>query len=150
MVLVPFTVTIPSDECDPQLPQKLQGEWPAILRWMIDGAVVWQQQGLAVPDKVKAASLEYLDAEDTLGEFVADNVIPARGVGVSVAEMYQRFTDWQKASGLATVWSKPAMTKALKERGFQSTRLNAKTRGFPDVQLSTMPVDYRAAKNGDL
>ncbi|MDO8864133.1 phage/plasmid primase, P4 family [Haliea sp. E1-2-M8] len=149
VVLVPFTVTIPADERDPELPQKLQEEWPAILRWMVDGAVAWQRQGLAVPDSVKAASLEYLDSEDTLGEFVADNLITAPGCGVTHAAMYKRFTEWQRASGLSNVWSKIAMTKALKERGLQAARGGAGTRGFSDVRLSTMPSDYRAAKNGE-
>ncbi|MDO8864045.1 phage/plasmid primase, P4 family [Haliea sp. E1-2-M8] len=149
VVLVPFSVTIPADERDPELPQKLQDEWPAILRWMVDGAVDWQRQGLAVPDSVKAASLEYLDAEDTLGEFLADNLIHAPGSRVSIAAMYERFTDWQRANGLSNVWSKIAMTKALKERGHQAVRLDAGTRGFSDVRLSTMPNDYKAAKNGE-
>ncbi len=37
--LIPFNVTIPKDERDPDLPEKLQAEWPGILAWAIDGAV---------------------------------------------------------------------------------------------------------------
>ena len=33
LLLVPFTVQIPPDERDPDLPRKLKAEWPAILRW---------------------------------------------------------------------------------------------------------------------
>ena len=43
--LIPFTVTIPPDERDPDLPEKLKAEWPAILRWAIDGCLDWQQRG---------------------------------------------------------------------------------------------------------
>ena len=38
LLLVPFTVQIPPDERDPRLAEKLKAEWPAILRWCIDGA----------------------------------------------------------------------------------------------------------------
>ena len=44
--LIPFTVEIPEDERDKDLPEKLRKEWPAILRWMIDGCIAWQRDGL--------------------------------------------------------------------------------------------------------
>ena len=42
MLLVPFTVQIPPEERDQDLPQKLKAEWPAILRWMFDGCLEWR------------------------------------------------------------------------------------------------------------
>src|SRR5215208_3391713 len=47
--LIPFTVTIPREERDLELGQKLKPEWPGILAWMIDGCMDWQRQGLAAP-----------------------------------------------------------------------------------------------------
>ena len=44
-LLVRFTVCIPPAERDPQLADKLKAEWPAILRWMIDGCVEWWRDG---------------------------------------------------------------------------------------------------------
>jgi tetratricopeptide (TPR) repeat protein len=40
---VPFTVHIPEAERDPDLPGKLETEWPAILHWAIDGCLEWQR-----------------------------------------------------------------------------------------------------------
>jgi phage/plasmid-associated DNA primase len=37
--LIPLTVTIPPAERDPNLLEKLKTEWPAILRWAIDGCL---------------------------------------------------------------------------------------------------------------
>ena len=34
---------------DPQLEEKLKAEWPAILRWMIEGCLDWQANGLVGP-----------------------------------------------------------------------------------------------------
>jgi len=62
--LIPFTVTIPPEERDPDLGEKLKAEWPAILQWMIDGCLDWQEQGLAPPDAVTAATDAYLEAQD--------------------------------------------------------------------------------------
>ena len=37
--LVPFTVQIPEAEQDTELPENLKTEWPAILRWAIEGCL---------------------------------------------------------------------------------------------------------------
>ena len=47
--LIPFTVTIPTAERDPELLEKLKTERPGILHWMIEGCLRWQQHGLAPP-----------------------------------------------------------------------------------------------------
>src|SRR5262249_26134045 len=54
--LIPFTVTIPAEERDPGLLEKLKTERPGILHWMIEGCLQWQQHGLAPPAVVTAAT----------------------------------------------------------------------------------------------
>ena len=56
LLLVPFTVQIPPAERDTDLPRKLEAEWPAILRWCLDGCLEWQRDGLAPPEIVRAAT----------------------------------------------------------------------------------------------
>lgn len=68
--LVPFTVTIPPDERDPDLADKLRAEWPGILAWMIDGATEWLESGLAAPETVTAATAAYLESEDALSAWI--------------------------------------------------------------------------------
>ena len=65
MLLVPFLIQIPVEERDPDLPEKLKAEWPAILRWMIDGCLEWQRIGLAPPKIVTEATEEYFADQDT-------------------------------------------------------------------------------------
>ena len=64
LLLVPFTVQIPPEERDPDLPTKLKVEWPAILRWMLDGCLGWQRTGLAAPKMVTDATDEYFNDQD--------------------------------------------------------------------------------------
>jgi len=73
--LIPFTVTIPPEERDPGLSEKLKAEWPAILRWMIAGCLEWQRQGLNPPEKVLAATEDYLASEDAIGLWLSDMCI---------------------------------------------------------------------------
>jgi putative DNA primase/helicase len=68
--LIPFTVTIPVEERDKELGDKLRTEWPGILQWMLDGCVDWQERGLAPPEIVTAATTAYLDAQDTVAAWL--------------------------------------------------------------------------------
>jgi len=70
MLLIPFTTTIPENEVDPQLFEKLKAEGPQILRWMLEGCIDWQISGLNPPAAVIAATDEYLAAEDAVGLFL--------------------------------------------------------------------------------
>ena len=57
--LIPFTVTIPEEERDKRLLQKLKDELPGILAWAVEGCLEWQQYGLGMPEEVKQAVKEY-------------------------------------------------------------------------------------------
>jgi putative DNA primase/helicase len=47
--LIPFTVTIPPEQRDENLGEKLKAELPGILAWMIQGCLDWQERGLDPP-----------------------------------------------------------------------------------------------------
>ena len=49
---------------DRKLTTTLKGEGPGILRWMIDGCLDWQKNGLIRPASVKRDTEEYLDSQD--------------------------------------------------------------------------------------
>jgi hypothetical protein len=51
--LVPFTLTIPPEERDELLPEKLKAELPGILNWMIEGCIDWLERGLAPPEALQ-------------------------------------------------------------------------------------------------
>jgi putative DNA primase/helicase len=70
--LVPFTVTIPEEKRDPELTDKLRDEWPGILAWMVEGALIWQEQGLRPPEAVTSATKAYLEAEDALSAWLEE------------------------------------------------------------------------------
>jgi hypothetical protein len=64
--LIPFAVTVPEAERDPDLAEKLKEEWPGVLAWLIKGCLEWQAEGLQPPQAVRAATEAYLSAEDSL------------------------------------------------------------------------------------
>ena len=70
--LIPFTVTIPPEERDDTLGEKLQAELPGILAWMIEGCTIWQKQGLNPPRVVTDATAAYLESEDAIAAWIED------------------------------------------------------------------------------
>jgi putative DNA primase/helicase len=70
--LIPFKVTIPKEERDPDLGKKMQAEWPGILRWAIEGCLAWQRDGLSPPDAVRQATSDYLADEDSIAAWLAE------------------------------------------------------------------------------
>jgi len=69
--LVPFTVTIPENERDPNLDAKLRAEAEGILAWAVRGCILWQEKRLSPPEAVVAATNQYRQEQDTFGQFVA-------------------------------------------------------------------------------
>jgi putative DNA primase/helicase len=68
--LVVFGVRIEKE--DPDLPAKLLKELSGILNWIIEGALLWQKEGLGRPPEVTEATDEYRRSEDRLGQFFTE------------------------------------------------------------------------------
>jgi len=62
----------PPKAVDRWLGDKLMDERAEILRWVIEGAVQWYQQGLCPPESVLKASESYLEDEDTFGIWLGE------------------------------------------------------------------------------
>lgn len=97
--LIPFLVTIPDFQRDPQLVDKLKSEAGAILRWMVDGCMQWQQRGLCPPDAVVHATSGYRAESDTVGRFITECCTRADGVFVMKGELHQAYVEWCTQSG---------------------------------------------------
>ena len=119
--LIPFTVTISTEERDKQLADKLKEEWSGILVWMIEGCRQWQREGLAPPAVVTDATQGYLEAQDMLSEFLDWHCIcEPKGRAVS-SKLYSRWKTWMEERG-----EKPgrqrAFLDALEQKGFKRER----------------------------
>lgn len=122
--LVPFTVTIPDLEQDRMLPEKLRGERPGILRWLVQGCLAWQREGLRPPDAVRVATAEYRAEQDALGAFLAECCVAETGATVAIKELYVRYAEWC-AEARETPVTKRELGALLEERGFEPDRTKA-------------------------
>lgn len=96
---VPFGVTIPAEERDDALGERLRTELSGILRWCVEGCLAWQVKGLAEPSSVTGATAEYRDEMDALGQFFAECCETRSGSKTKGADLYTAYTNWAKANG---------------------------------------------------
>jgi P4 family phage/plasmid primase-like protien len=136
MHLVPFTNKPPVVDMD--LEQKLLGESPGILAWMIRGCAEWQKRGLAAPESVTAATEEYFEEEDTFGAWIEERLVYDGESFTSAADLYQSWNEFAHARG-EWVGTIKRLSSNLKARGIPAVR-TAKERGFAGLKLNP---DYK-------
>lgn len=136
VLLAPFLQVIPPKERDLDLPEKLRAEHPAILRWMIDGALAYQCDGLKPPASALAATKAYLDAEDTLGQWLDERCVQHHKVDwTALKSLYADWTAWCGERGQRPGTAR-TLSKALDERGLthEKRRFGA---GFCGIGLAS-------------
>jgi putative DNA primase/helicase len=134
LLLVPFTVRIPPGERDPDMAERLWGECAAILRWCLDGCLLWQRDGLAPPACVRAATDEYFRGQDTFGQWLEDATEDADDQAFT--RMSALFSSWKAWCEERNI--KPGSTMALsgmlEDRGYEKRReSHTGQRGFARV-----------------
>jgi putative DNA primase/helicase len=132
--LIPFTVTIPTEERDPKLAEKLQAEWPGILQWMIDGCLEWQRIGLAAPAIVVEATKDYLDSEDAVKVWLEDHCRPKSDQFELRSTLYSRWKAWTAATGEDPRNAKWLYSRLESHPGV-FPRIRQGARGFIGLQL---------------
>lgn len=115
--LIPCEVTIPEDQQDRKLLEKLRGELPGVLAWAVRGCLEWQREGLRAPEEVRVATEAYRNDEDGLAQFLADCCRTGPSLRVKSADLYGAYTAWCERVGEHPV-SQKKLGGQLTERGF--------------------------------
>jgi len=138
MHLVPWQVMIPKDERRPMadLLAEFAEEADGILNWMIDGALIYLENGLRPPGSILAATETYREDSDPVGVFVRECVRREPGQDVSGASMYSAYQRWCDANALGAM-SMVRFGKELQSHGLQRVRSNGSW--YRDIQLHSVP-----------
>ncbi|WP_053156194.1 phage/plasmid primase, P4 family [Pseudomonas sp. P1.8] len=134
--IIPFT-NKPSTP-DPDLESKLRVEWPAILRWMIDGCLDWQQNGFQRPNVVSDATSSYFEDQDLLGQWLDEFCEQGANYEDSHKILYTSWSNYAKDAGEEPRKEK-AFTQMLVNRGFERKK-SSKARGFRGLRIKPAPV----------
>lgn len=137
--LVPFGVTIPPEERDPRLKEKLESELGGILLWAIEGCLEWQKIGLRPPSCVTLETHEYLSSEDSVQQWIDSDCIVGATLMVGSSRAYASFKRFKETTGEG-VPSQKRFIQQLKSKGFMSDKSN-KARFI-------VGLDLRSLENG--
>jgi putative DNA primase/helicase len=131
--LIPFAVTIPPEERDGELTEKLKAEWPGILAWIVDGCLKWQSEGLDAPKAVTAATAEYLNSEDAIAAWIDERCERDLNAWAGSSALFASWASWATKAGEA-LGSQRKFSQKLVERKFNKHRTNA-GEGFSGLRI---------------
>jgi len=147
--VIPFEVTIPVAERDPDLLDKLIAELPGILAWAVQGCRAWQRDGLQTPAEVQNATDEYRTESDPLAPFLEDCCIRGSDYWAASADLYNAYTFYCEHSHETPAVSSKAFQHQLRAhglvprqksgpsraRGWSGIGLKSDTRGVTEVEV---------------
>jgi putative DNA primase/helicase len=139
--MVPFTHKPPVP--DRKLESKLRVEWPAILRWMIDGCLDWQINGFVRPQVVLDATAGYFSEQDLVRQWI-DDCCETGDLNIydTSANLYQSWSEYALANG-EKPGSGKSFAQALSERGCKSMKKvpGKRTRGWERIRVRLPSTD---------
>ncbi|MFG2473532.1 phage/plasmid primase, P4 family [Streptomyces fagopyri] len=124
ILVVPFDVVIPPEERDGELPERLKGASDAVLAWLYEGWLSYQDQGLNPPEAVRARTEAYQADSDALGRFLAERTIANPNDAVKARELFTEWSAWCHASGMKAedVGTEVTFAASMQSRGFEKKR----------------------------
>jgi putative DNA primase/helicase len=136
--IVPFILKPEMPDLD--LEEKLFREAGGILQWMINGCLDWQDSGLIRPACVQAATKDYFDDQDMLGQWIeeqCDVEIGTNRLWERSGDLYDSWNAFSSEAGESSI-TKTAFGSAMKKRGFKAEKIQG-ARGFRYIRLKLNP-----------
>lgn len=124
--MIPFTVTIPPEQRDKTLGDKLLSENSGILNWLVKGFVMWRREGLACePDAVREANEEYRLDMDSVGTFVAEclDIDASMKWRLATKLLYETYVKWCQKNNEKCM-SQKWLALRMQEKGFKRLATN--------------------------
>lgn len=123
--MIPFTVTIPPEQRDKNLTEKLIAENSGILNWLLKGYAMWKKEGLEEPAAVREANEEYRMDMDSVGTFVTDclELDASLQWRLPTNLLYQTYIKWCSKSN-ERVMSQKWFGMRMSEKGFKRVITN--------------------------
>lgn len=116
--LIPFDKSIPKDKKLPrsEVDEKFNQEVQGILNWLIQGAILWKQEGgLHDPSSITVAVQGYRTESNIVKIFADECLVEAPGKSTKMSEIYAAYSGWSKDSGEKYIMSKTKFTQRLQK-----------------------------------
>jgi putative DNA primase/helicase len=143
--LIPFLQTFEVGK-ERNLDETLESEFPGILNWLLAGLRDWRENGLNPPESVLAATREYREESDPLGEWLErlEKDIEKRETATDLYRDYKQWMIDRMEDKFAL--SMKSFSIQLAEKGFEKSRTK---QGVRFHGLALPPVKPVSATKGD-
>jgi putative DNA primase/helicase len=121
---------------DLKLEKKLRAEWSGILRWMINGCLDWQRNGLQRPDIVRGATELYFAEQDIVARWIEDECERGRNLSETNERLFAGWKEYAETNG-DQVGTKKWFLAQLGRLGYTSIKdvFGIRGRGFLGLKL---------------
>src|SRR5208282_1322593 len=106
---------------DSTLGDKLRVEYPGILRWMIEGCLDWQKNGLIRPEVIDKTTADYFEEQDLFGRWIQEECVSGAGMKGVSSELYDSWRAFAIKNG-EEPGSSTSFGPKLVERGYQKKK----------------------------
>jgi putative DNA primase/helicase len=141
--LVPFDARFTGVDVVKDMPARLKPEWPGLLAWMIQGCLQWQAEGLNPPERVRVATTEYFDNQDTLAEWRRECCETGPGFWETPTRLFNSWKAYAKAAEYP-VGMQSSFTDRMEAAGFRQSRSRS-VRQWDGIKLKPQAEDFDSA-----
>ena len=135
LCIIPFEQVLKPEERDTGLLEKLQRpeEMAGLLQWCLEGYKMYKESKLALmaqlPPEVAKMVKGYIEASDTLGQFIKDECVVGDGEKGNVKQMLEAYTEH---AGIRI--KRSTFVREMEERGYKQLR-NEKGMYFKGISV---------------
>ena len=126
MRLIPFLAKVDETKKIGDLDDLLIAEeGPAILRWAVQGATIWANQGLQTPSTISEATTEYRGTQDWFLTFLEERCDVAATESVPSQAIYNDYKAWCISAGILRPVKQTTFNERLLSKQFYKKATNA-------------------------
>lgn len=130
---------------DKEFAAKLRNEYPAILRWMMDGCLQWQQEGINPPSMVIMATEGYLSGQDRETLWMVEHCVKDATAKTRTSDLFDSWLSWCEVNHEPDAGTRREFTQRLIRRGHLPCKVGeqgqAGVRGLRLRRSEDTPVD---------
>jgi putative DNA primase/helicase len=123
ITVIPWSVTIPEEQQDKQLRERLLEELPGILAWVIERARLYLESGLPKLDTLTEVNHALRESCDDLGRWMETHIQFDPQFRIQSSDLYENFRLWSQAEGNTDLMSQRTLRSASSIRALTQKRI---------------------------
>jgi putative DNA primase/helicase len=143
--LIPFLARFSGGVCDKDLLAKLKSEASGILAWAVKGCLLWQREGLGLPNSIDLATRAYREQSDPLVDFLGERYVLCADGFAESSILRRDYEEWARENGEKPL-DQRAFSHRLRARGCENGRFgHNRVRGWRGLRPFVKTCETEAA-----